>query len=386
MILRTVLRCFLSSCALLPALLGHSENGLTHLDAYKRPKERSILMIPMVESYQVMKCDLHQHTVFSDGLVWPTIRVEEAWSEGLDAISITDHVEYQPHREDIPTKHNRGYELSRESAERQNLILIQGTELTRHTPPGHFNAIFISDASGFIEEREKGNLHLDKQAIALAAAQDAFIFWNHPGWKMDEVEGSYAWTPFLQDLHDEGWIDGIEVINGFTFHRKALDWCLDYNLTVLGTSDIHNLVAHEYRSEHGATRSMTLAFVKERSAEGLRDALENRRTIAWSTETLAGSERWLDALFDACVTLEPAHATDERGRQYHEVRNQSDFHWTLERQNPSADTWPETIHLNPRTSQVIRINPAQGPSEASYWVRNAYIRSDRNLLVTLKAQ
>ena len=27
------------------------------------------------------------HTVFSDGTVWPTVRVTEAWEEGLDAMA-----------------------------------------------------------------------------------------------------------------------------------------------------------------------------------------------------------------------------------------------------------------------------------------------------------
>ena len=32
------------------------------------------------------------HTVFSDGVVWPSVRVEEAWREGLDA-----HRHYRSH-------------------------------------------------------------------------------------------------------------------------------------------------------------------------------------------------------------------------------------------------------------------------------------------------
>ncbi|MGB1168372.1 MAG: PHP domain-containing protein, partial [Flavobacteriaceae bacterium] len=49
-----------------------------------------------------LSTDLHIHTVFSDGAVWPSIRVEEARREGLDLIAMTEHLEYQPHEEDIP--------------------------------------------------------------------------------------------------------------------------------------------------------------------------------------------------------------------------------------------------------------------------------------------
>ena len=30
---------------------------------------------PTPPGYQTLACDLHMHTVFSDGLVWPTVRV-----------------------------------------------------------------------------------------------------------------------------------------------------------------------------------------------------------------------------------------------------------------------------------------------------------------------
>ena len=41
------------------------------------------------------------HSVFSDGSVWPDIRVEEAKKDGLDVIAITEHLEYQPWKDDI---------------------------------------------------------------------------------------------------------------------------------------------------------------------------------------------------------------------------------------------------------------------------------------------
>jgi len=63
---------------------------------------RKEIRIPDIAGYRTLKCDFHMHTVFSDGNVWPTVRVDEAWREGLDAIAITDHVEYHPHKEDIP--------------------------------------------------------------------------------------------------------------------------------------------------------------------------------------------------------------------------------------------------------------------------------------------
>ena len=56
-------------------------------------RARTPVNLPDIPGYVTLKCDFHIHTVFSDGLVWPTVRVEEAWRQGLDGIAMTDHLE-----------------------------------------------------------------------------------------------------------------------------------------------------------------------------------------------------------------------------------------------------------------------------------------------------
>lgn len=102
--------------------------------------------IPDLDNYQTLKCDFHMHTVFSDGLVWPTVRVDEAYAEGLDAIAITEHLEYRPHKADIQADHNRSYEIMKKYAKDKGVIVIKGSEITR-SMAGHHNAIFISDSN-----------------------------------------------------------------------------------------------------------------------------------------------------------------------------------------------------------------------------------------------
>ena len=63
-----------------------------------------------------IECDFHIHTVFSDGLVWPTVRVDEAYREGLDAIAPDRTPGYRPHRQDIIASHNRSYEIAEKTA------------------------------------------------------------------------------------------------------------------------------------------------------------------------------------------------------------------------------------------------------------------------------
>jgi len=78
---------------------------------------RHEIQIPDILGYYTLKCDLHMHTVFSDGSVWPTVRVKEAWIEGLDAIAITDHREYQPHKELLSTDLNQTYNQAKNLAD-----------------------------------------------------------------------------------------------------------------------------------------------------------------------------------------------------------------------------------------------------------------------------
>ncbi|MCE5178199.1 MAG: Sb-PDE family phosphodiesterase [Porphyromonadaceae bacterium] len=351
--------------------------GMKYLDEHRRPVFRDNIIIPDVGKYQVLKCDFHMHTVFSDGQVWPSVRNQEAWQEGLDAFAITDHVEYTPHKEDVKVNHNRGYELLKESAAKNNLILVKGTEVTRNTPPGHFNALYIGDASEYIESRDGAQ---DKAAVMKAAAQQAFIFWNHPGWQPG-IAGSYDWIPFVDDLHKQDALHGIEVINGFGFHMKALDWCVDKGLTVMGTSDIHNLVAHEYDlNKEYVHRTMTLVLAKERTAESIREALDAGRTVAWASKILAGREEHVRSLFDACVKLMPAHYAEEKKNgdriNYYELLNNSDLYFELQLEEGNNT---KLVVLYPRSVQQISA-PAKATA-LSGEVISTYIRSDQHLSV-----
>ncbi|MCK7541792.1 MAG: hypothetical protein MZV63_68380 [Marinilabiliales bacterium] len=55
----------------------------------------------------------HAYRLFRRQLVWPTTRIGEAWRDGLDAISITDHVEYQPRKQYVPTDHNAAWKIAK---------------------------------------------------------------------------------------------------------------------------------------------------------------------------------------------------------------------------------------------------------------------------------
>lgn len=362
---------------------AQTDVGMMRMNEFKNPIKRNTIQIPDFGGFQTLKCDFHMHTVFSDGHVWPNVRVQEAWKEGLDVIAITDHIEYLPHKSDIITNHNRPYELAKDMANEKNIILIKGSEITRHTPPGHFNAIFTSDASGFIGETTGLK---DKMAVLKSADQKAFIFWNHPGWKVNQIDGSYEWIDFVDELYKEQILQGIEVINGFSFHKKALDWCIDKNLTILGSSDVHNLVEHDYNLGEVVNRSMTLVFAKDRTQASIREALDAGRTVAWASKYIAGREELVAALFNACVETGPVfysktsknNENEEMTTNFYVIKNISDLYFELELKSGNGT---ETITLFPISEQVI--SARSGQSSLEYAVITAFIRSDKNLVVNI---
>jgi 3',5'-nucleoside bisphosphate phosphatase len=355
-------------------------NGVMRFDEQRLPQKRDIITIPDVNGYKVLKCDFHIHTVFSDGTVWPNIRLAEAWQEGLDVISLTDHMEYQPHKNEVSTNNNLPYEFIKNDAAKSNVILIKGAEITRSTPPGHFNAIFTGDVSGFVAESSGER---DREAVQKASDQNAFIFWNHPGWKPN-IEGSYEWLPLIEDLYKNKMLHGIEVFNGFGFHMKALDWCIDKGLTVMGNSDVHNLIKDTYDLKNDYMhRTMTLILARERSESSVKEALLAGRTVAWAGKYLAGKEENVLNLFNACVEISPVHYSEKQKTgldlKYYEIKNNSDLYFELELK--SGKGTPKFI-LFPGSSQVI--SAESGQDKLSYEVITAFVRSDKHLAVELE--
>ena len=269
---------------------------------YYAENTRQEIRVPSaLEGYIALKADLHTHTYFSDGSVSPDMRVDEAWKTGLDVLAITDHIEYKTNREYIKGDENTSYELAKKQAEKRGIILIKGTEITRKQPIfGHFNALFIDDAN-------KLKMDDPKAAIAEAVAQGGFVTWNHPAWAVDTCR----MYEFQANLLKEKLVHGIEVFNNTEFYPRALKWAKEWGLTVLSCSDVHTSV-YANDGVHGAGcaaggvyhRPMTIIFSKDKSLESIREALENKRTIAYFGNHLAGDRDLLTRFFWAAVSVE----------------------------------------------------------------------------------
>ena len=271
---------------------------------------------PDIPGFLSLKTDLHQHTVFSDGSVWPDIRVAEAVRENLDAISLTEHLEYQPHLEDIPhPDRNRSFNIAREVGKSEDLMIIHGSEITRDAPMGHSNAIFISDANPLLAKDAA-------TPFAEAKKQGAFIFWNHPAWYDQSPQGNPILSPFQKERIDRGELHGIEVINTTDYSEESLALALQHDLTILATSDIHGIIDWDY-TEKGHHRPITLVFTKEKSVASLKEALFAGRTVAVYNSLLVGKEEYLVPLIRSSIQITSAAYIPETDILKVELKNNS---------------------------------------------------------------
>ena len=348
---------------------------------------RKEVRIPDIPGYKTLKCDFHIHTVFSDGSVWPDIRSEEAWREGLDAIAITDHIEYQPHQEDLPTNHDRSYEIAKPHGDQLDILVIKGSEVTRSMPPGHLNAIFLENVAA-VEQEEW------RDAVKAAIDQGGFVFWNHPGWEGQQPDQVARWYPEHTELVEAGMLHGIEVVNEREYYPEAHRWCLDKKLTMLSNSDIHKPLNLDYHVHQGDHRPLTLVFATERTAEAIRKALFERRTAVYFGELLIGEEPYLRPIFEQSITVKnPAITIRGRDRAYVRIENTSDITYRLLRVvGPAAIRVPDEVHLEANATSILEV---RGLTEdlrdirkikVSYVADNLKIAPDTGMPVSLSLE
>jgi len=270
--------------------------SLFAITLYAQPQFRNKINFPDILGYKSLKCDFHTHTVFSDGNVWPTYRVEEAWRDGLDVIALTDHLEYQPHKDHIPSNHNAPFQIAKNFANELGITLIQGAEITRKMPPGHVNAIFVKDGNALVKDDWK-------EVILEAKKQGAILFWNHPSWVAQQPDGIAKWYPEHDWIMETGIMFGLEVYNANVYSPETHQWCIDKNLAVIGNSDVHDPLYFEWEAEDVSHRPITLVFAKDASPESVREALLDRRTAIWYDHQLIGNEKYLKEIYNKSISL-----------------------------------------------------------------------------------
>ncbi|MCE4566602.1 hypothetical protein INQ51_19935 [Maribellus sp. CM-23] len=285
-------------------------------------QQRQIINIPNIPGYVTLKGDFHMHTVFSDGSVWPTIRVYEAWRDGLDVISITDHINY---RWSFLTdhinlnNHNTPFNEAKVLADRLGITLIKGVEINRGNPTGHINVLFAKDLN---------SLAKDELFFALKEArkQGAYIQWNHPGY--GQKKGDEQFFEIHKILLEQNLLDGIEIYNHHTFFPETVSWAKEYDLVITGSSDVHLLVDMIHDKEYH--RPMTLIFAKENSDEAIQEAVMSGRTAVYFENTIVGRKNHLEQLFHKAVSFQNPPMIVENKKRYVQFHNNSDVDFELE--------------------------------------------------------
>lgn len=281
--------------------------------------ERTEIVLPQVNGYNVYKADLHIHTIYSDAHVTPEFRVQEAWYDGLDVLAITEHIEYralepammefmEPYfkkgarpvnwsivdkpadERGIQSDLDMSVRLAQKEARKYDITIVPGAEISR-TPEtiGHFNALFTTDNDAIYDPDPV-------RSFRNARAQGALIMHNHPGWRRPSLD----MIEFDMKVYPAGLIDGIEVMNHLDFYPRAIDRAEEYGLFMASNTDLHT-ASCEYYGYNGSFRNMTLIFARDKSLESLKEALKARRTLAYSFGTIAGDRQLLEDFFKASV-------------------------------------------------------------------------------------
>lgn len=365
------------------AVMGASAQSIyyldkTNVDMLRHTTRHEVLrnefVLPNVNGFKVLKCDLHSHTIYSDGNVTPEYRVREAWVDGLDVLAITEHIEYRPWEGKMisylkgyfpgdPNKPNGNIladlnvsnNLAIAAAAGYGITIIPGAEITRNQQKiGHYNALFVKDVNTIYDA---------DPAVSMKKAreQGALIMHNHPGWARKSVEI----IDFEKKVYDEGLIDGIEIMNGSEFYPSVVSRASDKKFFMAANTDIHGTTTMDYVAQ-GHRRNMTLVLAKDNSLEAIREALKARRTLAYSFGTLAGEEQLIKDFFMACVKFE-TFKVDGNGKRTMRMTNNTSMNFILRfGGNP--------VELRPFTSRNV--------SEAKYkelvfTVENMWIPGDK---------
>ena len=339
-----------------------------------RDLSRTEIILPEVDGYKALKTDLHAHTIYSDGDCSPEYRVKEAWRDGLDALAITDHIEYRPTDSKMDTylsikkrgEADLNYSVSRaqSNAASYGLLIIPGTEITRSPQEtGHFNALFTIDNNKVPDDDPL-------TAIRNAKAQGAIIQFNHPGWARHDAN----FTEPAKQAMAEGLIDGIEVFNGEEFYPKNIEDATNNNCYIAGNSDIHP-TTYDFYLRSGYYRNMTIVFAKECSLPAIKEALLAQRTLAYSCGTLAGDKDLLKKFFFASVDIKTIYE-DANGKGNLLLTNKTSFPILL-----NGTTTSVNVLLPPLSSIRVGFEKDQ---PLTYTVSNMFYGVDKNIEVTIK--
>lgn len=310
----------------------------TGIRMFSKVVPRREIVLPKIDGYTLYKADFHIHTIYSDGDVTPRERVREAWYDGLDIIAITDHLEIRtyekfmlkalaPYSKDgepfvyqhagiankedkdapVLSNLNASYDEAVYYAQREGLpiMVVRGTEIWRRPElVGEYNALFLTDINAIC--------HQDLiESFRRVKAQGGVIQHNHPGWSRQSMEMG---NEEQIRAYDEGWVDGVEVINSSTLYPTIARRCAERGLFMTANTDAHHPTAQVWGADKEFFRTMTFVMAKQCTEESIKEALLKQRTICYSGNNLVAEESLLCKFLNAAVECKVV-AKDKKNAQ-----------------------------------------------------------------------
>lgn len=317
--------------------------------------ERTEIILPQVNGYNVYKGDFHTHTMYSDARVSPKGRVMEAWCDGLDILAITDHYEARENEKNLlkvlakysedgkPKKslsaapyskpkdgsdpgvmadfnaiHQEAVSENRWAG--YNLLLIKGCEFGRNThDKGHFNALFVKDLNTLYSYNLEDSFRKVRE-------QGGIVIHNHPSYK--RPKGSTDKSEWDKMVYGEGLIRGVEVANGYNFYPRMVRRCIEEKLAMFGNTDEHRFTTYRFGSR-GVFRTMTLILAKECTEEAIKEAVLACRTLVYSGGCVIGEQQLLSDFLNASIECQQIREDKKKCVRTYTFTNTTSFGYKL---------------------------------------------------------
>ena len=132
---------------------------------------------------------------------------------------------------------------------------------------------------------------------------------------------------------------------------------------------------------------MTLVFAKNRTLDGVKEALFDKMTLAYFDDILAGREELIKKLFNASIILHPPFRQVNRDGKityFAELENPTDLTFNLEKEGMSKNNdRSDLIELLPE--RITIINYKEDEYELYYRLTNCYSDINKHPIVRLPA-
>ena len=258
--------------------------------------EHIYAVAPELAQLRPYRGDLHIHTYYSDGRVSPIHMAVVGRQHGFDFAAITDHGRYGPSMQAIDMAKKIDLDL----------LLFPGEEVS--FPAGHIVSICASGCvtdliknetvyRGELEKMAEGCLrdavmveNLDKEQYAPAKwvvdkihELGGYAFLAHPYWISGERY--HLNLPLMEQLLEDGDIDGVEVIGGYppwemesntlSIARYYAEVARGRRIPILGNSDTHFRQTVDIYGWYWTT-----VFAKPLCKEDIFHAISNLKSVA----------------------------------------------------------------------------------------------------------